>query len=625
MTTNRNFGLRALAAFAAAGGSTLAAAGGLTFVGPVPYLSVADSPIASGASLLVQDFEAATIQTPGAVLASPELMAPAPTTDSVDGDDGAIDGSGSAGWPVIQPAGSTMAVLFLEEELGAFPTRFGLVVTDTAAGPQTFRLSVFDPAGDLLGSHDFVVEGDGADDGATAEDRFIGVTGIGAFGRVEITALDAQGEYDHVQFEEPEVVRLAQVGPQAYLSVADSPFDIDANPVGFEVIDAEQGVVAGFGASVEVSLLIGPAFYTDSVDGDDGVIDGSGAEGHSMAQLAGSAMVVSFDAALLGGLPTSFGVVVTDGCSGPQTFQLAVFGEGDAPLGTLEYVVTFDDTLFGTTDEDRFIGFTSPVGVSRVELLGPGDCNFELDHIQYDVPVPNLLTAIAPVAYLSIEDSPFGVAQDPGAFVVVDVEGGAIDAFGATIEGAIVIAPAFYTDSVDGDDGAIDGSGAEGHSLAQLVGTPTVVTFDAKALEGLPTSFGVVITDSCSGAWTFELRAFDEMDQPLGLVQQVVVLDETQFGTTAEDRFIGFTSPVGVARVEMYGPDVCNFEFDHLQYNRPAPAGAPEDLNGDGVVDGADLGILLAAWGTVGPGDFNRDGTVDGADLGILLAAFGGG
>jgi hypothetical protein len=55
-----------------------------------------------------------------------------------------------------------------------------------------------------------------------------------------------------------------------------------------------------------------------------------------------------------------------------------------------------------------------------------------------------------------------------------------------------------------------------------------------------------------------------------------------------------------------------------ITYAEPAIVG---DLNGDGVVDGADLGILLSEWG--GPGaDLNGDGVVDGADLGILLAAW---
>ena len=47
------------------------------------------------------------------------------------------------------------------------------------------------------------------------------------------------------------------------------------------------------------------------------------------------------------------------------------------------------------------------------------------------------------------------------------------------------------------------------------------------------------------------------------------------------------------------------------------------DLNGDGVVDGSDLGELLAAWGGPGDGDINADFTVDGADLGALLSAWG--
>jgi len=44
------------------------------------------------------------------------------------------------------------------------------------------------------------------------------------------------------------------------------------------------------------------------------------------------------------------------------------------------------------------------------------------------------------------------------------------------------------------------------------------------------------------------------------------------------------------------------------------------DLNNDGIVDGADLGILLSNWGNPGLGDLNDDGIVDGADLGILLS-----
>jgi hypothetical protein len=50
------------------------------------------------------------------------------------------------------------------------------------------------------------------------------------------------------------------------------------------------------------------------------------------------------------------------------------------------------------------------------------------------------------------------------------------------------------------------------------------------------------------------------------------------------------------------------------------------DLNGDGVVDGADLGALLSQWGAQGgPADLNWDGAVDGSDLGEMLSRWTGG
>ena len=50
------------------------------------------------------------------------------------------------------------------------------------------------------------------------------------------------------------------------------------------------------------------------------------------------------------------------------------------------------------------------------------------------------------------------------------------------------------------------------------------------------------------------------------------------------------------------------------------------DVNGDGMVDGADLALVLADFGSKGktlPGDLNGDGLVDGADLAGVLSAWG--
>jgi hypothetical protein len=51
-------------------------------------------------------------------------------------------------------------------------------------------------------------------------------------------------------------------------------------------------------------------------------------------------------------------------------------------------------------------------------------------------------------------------------------------------------------------------------------------------------------------------------------------------------------------------------------YTPPPPVG---DLNGDGKVNGADLGLLLGAWGSAGASDLDASGVTDGADLAILL------
>ena len=47
----------------------------------------------------------------------------------------------------------------------------------------------------------------------------------------------------------------------------------------------------------------------------------------------------------------------------------------------------------------------------------------------------------------------------------------------------------------------------------------------------------------------------------------------------------------------------------------------PGDLNVDGIVDGADLAMLLSSWGACAdcPEDINQDGEVDGADLAYVL------
>jgi hypothetical protein len=64
--------------------------------------------------------------------------------------------------------------------------------------------------------------------------------------------------------------------------------------------------------------------------------------------------------------------------------------------------------------------------------------------------------------------------------------------------------------------------------------------------------------------------------------------------------------------------DACYTRNVTVEFVDPCPA----DLNGDNVVNGLDLGLVLAAWGTPKQ-DITGDSVTDGTDLGILLASWG--
>ena len=76
-------------------------------------------------------------------------------------------------------------------------------------------------------------------------------------------------------------------------------------------------------------------------------------------------------------------------------------------------------------------------------------------------------------------------------------------------------------------------------------------------------------------------------------------------------------------------PDSCDIAAGESDANLNGVIDACElargDLNLDGVINGADLALLLSIWGSSNPptGDLNGDGSVGGADLTILLSNWG--
>lgn len=171
-------------------------------------------------------------------------------------------------------------------------------------------------------------------------------------------------------------------GPTPYVKAADSPFS--SGIFSYFYLETFEdhllntpGVTASAGGVT--SVVFGPSIH-DSVDADDGNIDGSGLAGDSFfSGSGGTGIKFSFNAGVLGTLPTSAGVVWTDG-GGDVTFR--AYG----PANVLLYETTLsgipDASFNGETGEDRFFGYSSDSGISAIFLSNTGG-GIEVDHLQY--------------------------------------------------------------------------------------------------------------------------------------------------------------------------------------------------------------------------------------------------
>jgi hypothetical protein len=153
---------------------------------------------------------------------------------------------------------------------------------------------------------------------------------------------------------------LLVLGPKPYLTRADSPFPVQASSAGFFLEDFEDGQLNTPGIfqpflPITHAVVLSPSELTDSVDEDDGVVDGSGLGGHSLAArlslivptdppFSWSFIQFGFGRDAFGQYPNAFGFVWTDGVSpsdllaefldqDPRLFdQYELFGLGDGLL-----------------------------------------------------------------------------------------------------------------------------------------------------------------------------------------------------------------------------------------------------------------------------------------------------
>jgi hypothetical protein len=160
-----------------------------------------------------------------------------------------------------------------------------------------------------------------------------------------------------------------------------------------------------FRTTASAGAPFGPGGITDSVDGDDGTIYGSGVAGWSFFSGSGAAGITfTFNPAATGGLPTQVGIVWTDG-AGTTLFE--AFGPGGVSLGVIGPVAIADGSFTGGTAEDRFFGVTNAAGVSSIRILNTSG-GIEVDHLQFGIaaappPPPAPVAAEIPVL------GPFGL------------------------------------------------------------------------------------------------------------------------------------------------------------------------------------------------------------------------
>ena len=127
----------------------------------------------------------------------------------------------------------------------------------------------------------------------------------------------------------------------------------------------------------------------------------------------------------------------------------------------------------------------------------------------------NAATFITPTStttpYLQFSDSPFaGLDFSGGYFHLENFEDDALNTPGVTATGGSVIGFEDFgaaVDSVDLDDGVIDGLSTTGNLGRSYFGGNFTFNFSAAILGNLPTSVGIVWTD---GGGLISLEAFDQ-------------------------------------------------------------------------------------------------------------------
>lgn len=168
----------------------------------------------------------------------------------------------------------------------------------------------------------------------------------------------------------------------AYVQGGDaSPFFSGGSAVFVE--DFEDNAIDPFitqatGKILPPNFIVEAGNLTDSVDGDDGSVDGAGTGGRSFYN-GGRSILISFAEPV-----ERAGLVWTDADPSSSGVMLEAFDASGLSLGVFDYGSLASAGVGGETNEDRFIGATDPAGIASLLVTNlPGGLGIEIDHIQW--------------------------------------------------------------------------------------------------------------------------------------------------------------------------------------------------------------------------------------------------
>jgi hypothetical protein len=180
---------------------------------------------------------------------------------------------------------------------------------------------------------------------------------------------------------------------------------------------------------------------------------------------------------------------------------------------------------------------------------------------------------------------------------------------------------------------AVDITGSVAFSTVGATGS-TTGTIPASCNDGAGTSMqrdiwyrifaqctGTATVSTCGASFDTRVAVYQGFTCPTSSAVPVGCDDNTT-GCAGNGSQVTWQANAGSVYYIRVGSPIAASGTGQLVYSCVEVPQCPADLDGDGLVGGGDLGILLGAWGSV-DADLNDDGIVDGNDLGIMLGAWG--